>query len=120
MIRCYKCSYSIDFDECLEFHVQLHVNNALSLNNNTAQGSGQAGYNYNHRCTKCPAAFSKPSRLEKHLTLHGSGAKWKCDKCDDAGPYAATLVKHRHVHDNDNIEFESVSLADQHSMALAG
>ena len=116
-VRCHKCSYSVDFDECLEVHAQLHVNNAMTVSN--APTTGSNAYNYNHRCTKCPAAFSKPSRLEKHLTLHGSGAKWKCEKCDYAVPYAATLVKHRHVHENDNIEFESISLADQHPMAAA-
>lgn len=116
-VRCHKCSYSVDFDECLEVHTQLHVNNAMTVS--SAPATGANACNYNHRCTKCPAAFSKPSRLEKHLTLHGSGAKWKCEKCDYAVPYAATLVKHRHVHENDNIEFENISLADQHPMAAA-
>lgn len=100
-MKCKNCSYSADFEDNIKYHQILHANSALA--------SSSAVYTYNHRCSKCPAAFSKPSRLEKHITLHGSNAKWKCDKCDYAVPYAATLVKHKHVHDNDNISFEGAS-----------
>lgn len=93
-LECDRCSYSVDFEDSLQSHKLLHLNSHLA--------SASIVYTYNHRCPQCPAAFSKPSRLEKHLTLHGSDAKWKCDHCDYAVPYAATLVKHRHVHDKDN------------------
>ena len=72
--------------------------------------------NYKHRCQKCPAAFSKPSRLERHISLHGSSGKWKCEKCDYAVPYAATLVKHRHIHEGDTNDVAAVALADVHPM----
>ena len=99
LIDCDRCSYSVDYEESLQNHQLLHLNSSLA--------SASVTYSYNHRCPQCPAAFSKPSRLEKHLTLHGSDAKWKCDHCDYAVPYAATLVKHRHVHEN--IAFEGHS-----------
>ena len=97
-LQCINCSYAVDYEDNSTLHQLLHANSALA--------TSSTAYTYNHRCTKCPAAFSKPSRLEKHITLHGSGAKWKCDKCDYAVPYAATLVKHKHVHDTDNVSFE--------------
>jgi len=124
VLRCPKCSYSVDFEDSLQAHGQLHVNPALPQNTTTHISNSTSinpnnGLAYNHRCTRCPAAFSKPSRLEKHLTLHGSGARWKCDKCDYAVPYAATLVKHKHVHEPDAIDFDAVSAMESHPMASA-
>lgn len=107
-VSCNLCNYAVDFEENLKAHQQLHSNSTLA--------SSSVLYSYNHKCSKCPAAFSKPSRLEKHLSLHGSGAKWMCDKCDYAVPYAATLVKHRHVHETD-VDFETVSPNDSHPLS---
>lgn len=71
-LRCRNCSYAVDYEQNLNLHQLLHANSVLA--------TSATAYTYNHRCTKCPAAFSKPARLEKHITLHGSNAKWKCDK----------------------------------------
>jgi hypothetical protein len=87
--KCKLCSYSTTSADNLSIHQQLHNYQSFASVPHSV---------YNHRCNRCPAAFSKRSRLEKHLTLHGLDAKWKCDKCDYAVHYAATLVKHRACH----------------------
>ncbi|XP_054164630.1 zinc finger protein Xfin-like [Oppia nitens] len=89
--KCKHCSYSTISAQSLLVHKQLH--NSHSFNSVSNPQSL-----YNHRCDRCPATFSKKTRLEKHLTLHGLDAKWKCDQCDYAVHYAATLVKHRACH----------------------
>ena len=87
--KCKLCSYNTTSANNLFVHKQLHNYQSFTFVSHSA---------YNHRCYKCPAAFSKKSRLEKHVTLHGSDAKWKCDQCDYAVTYAATLIKHKACH----------------------
>lgn len=87
--KCKLCSYNTTSANNLFVHKQLHNYQSFTFVSHSA---------YNHRCGKCPAAFSKKSRLEKHVTLHGSDAKWKCDQCDYAVTYAATLIKHKACH----------------------
>ena len=87
--QCEHCSYSSDLPQHVEAHQALH---------NLKQNQSALGYNFSYNCHKCPAGFSKRSRLEKHLTLHGANLHWKCDKCDYSVHYAATLVKHRAIH----------------------
>jgi KRAB domain-containing zinc finger protein len=123
LIPCNKCNYSIDFHEVMNVHKSLHAavpaQSSPALVSNSAPHQLSIAYaNYKHRCKKCPAAFSKPSRLEKHNSLHGSGFKWKCEKCDYAVPYAATLVKHRHIHDTEGGEgVPPTSITEGHPMS---
>ena len=101
--KCKLCSYSTSSANNLLVHQQLHNYSSFASMGHSA---------YNHRCTKCPAAFSKKSRLEKHITLHGLDAKWKCDQCDYAVHYAATLVKHRACHQM-NPNFKALPLENR-------
>ena len=86
---CESCNYSTETEDNLSIHSLLH---------NLTESQSALGYNFNYNCHKCPAGFSKRSRLEKHLSLHGAQFNWKCDKCDYSVRYAATLVKHRAIH----------------------
>lgn len=86
---CESCNYSTVTEDNLSIHSLLH---------NLTESQSALGYNFNYNCHKCPAGFSKRSRLEKHLSLHGAKFNWKCDKCDYSVRYAATLVKHRALH----------------------
>ena len=86
---CDSCSYSTATEDNLSIHSLLH---------NLTESQAALGYNFNYNCHKCPAGFSKRTRLEKHLSLHGAKFNWKCDKCDYSVRYAATLVKHRALH----------------------
>lgn len=87
--RCGSCDYSNPSQNNVNIHKLLH---------NLTESQTAVGYNFNYNCHKCPAGFSKRTRLEKHLSLHGSVYNWRCDKCDYSVPYAATLVKHRALH----------------------
>lgn len=124
LIPCNRCNYSIDFHEVMNVHKSLHSAVPAASSSTTPASSQSTPHqqsiaysNYKHRCKKCPAAFSKPSRLEKHISLHGSGYKWKCEKCDYAVPYAATLVKHRHIHDTETGEgITATAVTDGHPM----
>lgn len=86
---CEICNYSTATEDNLSIHSLLH---------NLTESQTAVGYNFNYTCHKCPAGFSKRTRLEKHLSLHGAHYNWKCDKCDYSVRYAATLVKHRALH----------------------
>lgn len=104
--KCKLCSYSTNSANNLMVHQQLHNYSSFASVGHSV---------YNHRCNRCPAAFSKKSRLEKHITLHGLDAKWKCDKCDYAVHYAATLVKHRACHQmNPNFKALPLENRDNH------
>lgn len=87
--RCGACDYSNPSQNNVNIHKLLH---------NLTESQTAVGYNFNYNCHKCPAGFSKRTRLDKHLSLHGSVYNWRCDKCDYSVPYAATLVKHRALH----------------------
>lgn len=96
---CDSCSYSTVTEDNLSIHSLLH---------NLTESQSALGYNFNYNCHRCPAGFSKRSRLEKHLSLHGAKFNWKCDKCDYSVRYAATLVKHRALH-LINPDFQAIS-----------
>ncbi|KAI2796834.1 hypothetical protein BLOT_013706 [Blomia tropicalis] len=109
---CDSCTYSTTTEDNLSIHSLLH---------NLTESQAALGYNFNYNCHRCPAGFSKRTRLEKHLSLHGAKYNWKCDKCDYSVRYAATLVKHRalhlinpnfHVLDNNSSMIDQVEVAD--------
>lgn len=54
-----------------------------------------------YRCPKCPSAFDKRSQYTVHITLHGAGDKYQCDKCDYSVRYTANYVQHQRKHARD-------------------
>lgn len=86
---CDACNYSTKSKDNLSIHSLLH---------NLKESQAALGYNFNYNCHKCPAGFSKRTRLDKHLSLHGAKFNWKCGNCDYSVRYAATLVKHQALH----------------------
>lgn len=49
-------------------------------------------------CTKCPFKCRTVKKLQKHLLLHGSGEKNKCEYCDYHVPTMEELLQHLVVH----------------------
>ncbi|KAL4234325.1 hypothetical protein ACF0H5_005976 [Mactra antiquata] len=49
-------------------------------------------------CEKCPYASSKRSRFQRHVELHGSKQKCKCDFCDYCVPTMNLLNQHMRLH----------------------
>lgn len=49
-------------------------------------------------CEKCPYASSKRSRFQRHVEMHGSKQKCKCDFCDYSVPTMNLLNQHMRLH----------------------
>lgn len=49
-------------------------------------------------CEKCPYATSKRQRFQRHVELHGSKQKCKCDFCDYSVPTNILLTQHLKLH----------------------
>jgi len=47
-----------------------------------------------HECHVCGEAFSWPSRLQQHMTVHTGDKPYRCQVCDKACSHSSTLKKH--------------------------
>ncbi|XP_013779700.1 uncharacterized protein LOC106464137 [Limulus polyphemus] len=86
---CSNCNYTVPTTCSLLTHTALH--SQLYKFEHLQQKS--------YQCPKCPAAFSKHSRYDRHVLLHGKKSKYTCEKCDYSVRCAANLYKHNNVHE---------------------
>ncbi|KAK8764055.1 hypothetical protein V5799_033338 [Amblyomma americanum] len=86
---CHFCNYAANSAANLSTHMHLHYRGALK----------QKQLPKMFRCDKCPASFSRYSRFESHLTLHGRNERFRCSHCDYSVKFAVNLTKHRKLHE---------------------
>jgi len=56
--------------------------------------------NWKYLCHICDYATNHKGTLTTHLTFHGIGARFKCDKCDKDFAQKGQLKEHRETHTN--------------------
>lgn len=88
--KCTNCNYTVATACNLLSHTPLHSQSG-KIQNIPKKNV--------YQCPKCPAVFSKHSRYDRHVNLHGKKSRFTCNKCDYSVRCAANLHKHRNVHE---------------------
>ena len=109
---CEGCGYRASTGRLLQQHIRSHCrftgqamasrsNNSSSVAKATAclkNAASSAKSKRRFECTLCPFVTIVPSRMESHMSCHGTDSKYKCEHCTYSVHRADHLQRHKAVH----------------------